>query len=130
MYAASQRGGMKQAPNPEAHNVPKQYSMPAEKNALCASAHNDSDDLSKDGYNTSNTDGSGNEMEDSVNALYHLYNIIKDAKCSFHSHNAFNTFTVQAHLEYKDCFAGVSQNQCDCYIICDNGADTWVIGDG
>jgi len=37
---------------------------------------------------------------------------------------------VQAHLEYKDCFAGISCNQCNHYIICDNGANTWVIGDG
>jgi len=37
---------------------------------------------------------------------------------------------VQAHLEYEDHFAGISQSQHDCYIICDNSADTWVIGDG
>ncbi len=124
------RGGTKKEPKPETCTIPKQYSAPAEKAVLCSSTEDDSDS-SKDGYNTSNTDDySGNEMEDSIDALYHSYNVIKDANCSFYSCNAFTTIMVQAHLEYKDCFAGISCNQHNHYIICDNGADTWVIGDG
>jgi len=102
---------MKQEPKLEACNIPKQYSMPADKTVLHASVHDnsDDDDLVESGYNTSNTDGFGNEMEESVDALYQSYNIIKDAKHSFCSRNAFNTITVQAHLEYEDHFAGISQ---------------------
>jgi len=37
---------------------------------------------------------------------------------------------VKAHLEYEDRFSGLSHNQHDRYIICDNGANTWEIGDG
>jgi len=39
-----------------------------------------------------------------------------------------NTATVQAHLEYEDHFVGLSCRQQNLYVICDNGADTWVIG--
>ncbi len=124
---------MKQDSKPEPCNIPKQYSTPAEKTTLRASAQDkdsDKEDSSKDGYDMSNTDDFGNDTEDSVDALYQSYNVIKDAKHSFFSRNAFNMITVQAHLEYEDHFVGISQNQCNCYIICDNGADTWVIGDG
>jgi len=110
--------------------LPKQYNAPAEKTVFCASTHDDSNDSSDSGYATSNTNGFGNEIEDSVNTLYQSYNVMKDANCGFHSHNALNTIMVQAHLEYKDHFMGLSQNQCNQCIICDNGADTWVISDG
>jgi len=59
------RGGTKKEPKPETHTVPKQYSAHAEKTMLHASTH-DVSDSSEDGYNTSNTDGYGNKMEDSV----------------------------------------------------------------
>jgi len=48
------RGGTKQESKLEAHNVPKQYSAPAEKTMLHASVHdnNSDNDSSEDGYNT------------------------------------------------------------------------------
>jgi len=119
---------------PEMEKNLKQYSAPAEKAAFCTSTNADSNCSSNcssnSSYATSNTNGHGNDTKDSINALYQLYNIIKDANQSFCSQNDFNTIMVKAHLEYKDCFAGLSHNQCDCYIICNNGADTWVIGNG
>jgi len=111
-------------------HLPKQYSAPAKKTAFRASTHDDSDHSSDSGYATSTSDGGGHKTEDSVDALYRSYNVMKDAHCSLHNRNAYNTITVQAHLEYEDRFAGFSRNQRDRYIICDNGADTWVIGDG
>jgi len=40
-----------------------------------------------------------------------------------------NTVTVCVHLEYEERFAGLTHGH-NLYVICDNGADTWVIGDG
>jgi len=81
-------------------------------------------------YDTSNTNRHGNETDDSINDLYQSYNVIKDAKCSMQSRRAFNTITIKAHLEYEERFMGLTHNHHDRYITCDNGADTWVIGDG
>jgi len=55
----------------------KQYSTPAEKTAFCTSTYDNSDESSTSGYATSNTDGSGDNTEDSIDALYHLYNVVR-----------------------------------------------------
>jgi len=119
-----------------AQGTPQQYSQPAEKMILCtASDHskttegNDGDKTSQSGID-SEFEWTKENFEDKMDKFVCAYHTFRGAKWSFANKNILNTMTVHAHLEYKDHFAGIAQGKNKNYIICNNGADTWVISEG
>jgi len=116
-------------------STPRQYSQPIDKSAFrSTSDHTDRSMDDNDGEDTSGIDSDYDhkeeEFEDKMDNFVRAYHTFRGAKKLFTNKHILNTVTVHAHLEYEDHFAGTTHGINNHYIICNNGANTWVIGEG